>query len=73
MYACIMRCSYMKCHKKVNTFSNTECLCGMYFCSLHRLPYQHECIKLENIKEKHKTDISNSNPVVKQDKWNLSF
>lgn len=36
------RCQMVNCRKRL-MLSDMVCRCNKYFCSLHRLPEQHEC------------------------------
>lgn len=66
-----MRCHNSECKKKINTFSTTKCICGYFFCDKHRLPFEHQCTQSENKKTKHKQLISDKNPKIEKDYWNL--
>lgn len=66
-----MKCHFKDCVKKVNEFCTTKCSCDYLFCKKHRLPFEHECVKLQKIKKDHKTGIAEKNPVITKDHWNL--
>jgi hypothetical protein len=68
-----MKCNFVDCKKKVNLFSNVECLCGHLYCNNHKLPFQHNCTKNSIIKLNEKENIRKNNPVIKSDVWNLDF
>lgn len=68
-----MKCHFHDCKKKVSTFSNVECVCGHFFCTNHKLTFQHNCTKTETIKLNGKNNIRKNNPIIKNDVWNLNF
>ena len=39
------------CNKKINITNRFICKCEQYFCSQHRYPESHSCIKMNIIKE----------------------
>ncbi|CAM9002405.1 unnamed protein product [Rhodiola kirilowii] len=61
--AVINRCR--ECRKRVG-LTGFECRCGHMFCGVHRYPEEHGCDF--DFKAKGRSDIAESNPVVKADK-----
>lgn len=51
------RCSFAGCNKKVGMLNQFKCRCDLMFCSIHKLPEDHNCqynykndkIKLEKV------------------------
>jgi len=64
-----MRCSYGTCKRKVNSFTNIECICGHVYCNTHRLMIDHNCEYMDMKRDKYKESLKVSNPVVKNDKF----
>lgn len=64
-----MKCSYETCKRKVNSFTNIECICGNIYCDRHRLTSDHNCRQFDNKHEKYIYQLKVSNPVVKRDKF----
>jgi len=64
-----MKCSYETCKRKVNSFTNIECICGYIYCDKHRLMSEHNCNHIDDKHKKYIEHLKVSNPVVKKDKF----
>lgn len=64
-----MRCSYETCKRKVNSFSNIECICGNIYCDRHRLISEHDCKHNDIKQEKYIEQLRISNPIIKKEKF----
>lgn len=60
------KCMYVSSKKHKIGVMLYDCLCGKKFCSLHRLPHQHECEF--DYKEHSKIKLKENNPKVVAEK-----
>ena len=44
------RCNHLGCNKKL-LISSMNCKCNKKFCNHHRIPHQHNCSFIQNIKK----------------------
>lgn len=63
-----MKCEFVSCKKKINTFSTPECKCGMFFCNNHRNMLDHICDSLDDMKKQFREQIKTNNPQIKKEK-----
>lgn len=68
------KCNFDSCRKKLSSFSTTECICGLKFCSFHRQTFDHNCSHLKNQKKQMEHKLEKENPAIKnKNNWNLDF
>jgi len=68
------KCKFDSCGKKISSFSTTECVCGLKFCSMHRQTFDHNCSHLNNKKKQMQHKLQKENPVIQtKNDWNLDF
>jgi len=55
----VKRCEYPECNKKILSLAIDCCHCHKFYCGTHRLPEEHICIHLPELKK----DAFNNNRV----------